>query len=293
MVAPCMSFGAWSFWLVRTPRRSRRARLILGGLMPIDVMLDDLDLTAFMSSKICHDLVGPVGAINNGLELLEEETDDETREYAFQLIQNSAQIAWARLEFARLAFGASAGLGTVIDLGHAERIARAFVEEGRHQLKWTRPTGRRGQASDPPAADADLHLHARGPRRGRNPRHGFTSNLTAPTFQLRMQGSRRAGSRADRRHLRRAAGGGPRSARDPALLRVAARLPQRNDGDGRQKRRRSACSWQRQRVEFVRARRSFLILENRTDFNRRLINLRNCCGILRMTATEGVGNGAG
>lgn len=109
--------------------------------MPIDVMLDDLDLTAFMSSKICHDLVGPVGAINNGLELLEEETDDETREYAFQLIQNSAQIAWARLEFARLAFGASAGLGTAIDLGHAERIARAFVEEGRHQLKWTGPQG--------------------------------------------------------------------------------------------------------------------------------------------------------
>jgi histidine phosphotransferase ChpT len=109
--------------------------------MPIDVMLDDLDLTAFVSSKVCHDLVGPIGAINNGLELLEEETDDETREYAFQLIQNSAQIAWARLEFARLAFGASAGLGTSIDLGHAERIARAFVEEGRHQLKWTGPQG--------------------------------------------------------------------------------------------------------------------------------------------------------
>jgi histidine phosphotransferase ChpT len=109
--------------------------------MSADVVLDDLYLTAFMSSKICHDLVGPVGAINNGLELLDEETDEQTRAYAFELIQFSAAAARARLEYARLAFGASTAIGAEIDLRHAEGIVRAFVEEGKHKLHWDVPAG--------------------------------------------------------------------------------------------------------------------------------------------------------
>jgi histidine phosphotransferase ChpT len=109
--------------------------------MSSDAVLGDLHLTAFMSSKICHDLVGPVGAINNGLELLEEETDEQTRAYAFELIQFSAQAARARLEYARLAFGASTAIGSEIDLRHAESIVRAFVEEGKHKLHWDVPPG--------------------------------------------------------------------------------------------------------------------------------------------------------
>ncbi len=99
-------------------------------------VLDDLHLTAFMSSKICHDLVGPVGAISNGLELLEEETDEQTRAYAMELIQFSASVARARLEYARLAFGASSALGSDVDLGHAGKIVKSFVEEGKHKLHW-------------------------------------------------------------------------------------------------------------------------------------------------------------
>ena len=109
--------------------------------MAADELLDDLHLTAFMSSKICHDLVGPVGAINNGLELLDEETDEQTRAYAFELIQFSAHAARARLEYARLAFGASTAMGSEIDLRHAEGIVRAFVEEGKHKLQWDVPAG--------------------------------------------------------------------------------------------------------------------------------------------------------
>jgi histidine phosphotransferase ChpT len=107
-----------------------------GSEMSADAVLDDLHLAAFMSSKICHDLVGPVGAISNGLELLEEETDEETRAYAFELIQFSASVARARLEFARLAFGASSALGSSVDLAHAGNITRTFVEEGKHKLHW-------------------------------------------------------------------------------------------------------------------------------------------------------------
>lgn len=106
-----------------------------------DTTLDDLHLTAFMSSKICHDLVGPVGAISNGLELLEEETDDETRAYAFELIQFSASVARARLEYSRLAFGASTALGSEIDMRHAETVTKAFVEEGKHKLHWKTSVG--------------------------------------------------------------------------------------------------------------------------------------------------------
>jgi histidine phosphotransferase ChpT len=94
-----------------------------------------------MSSKICHDLVGPVGAISNGLELLEEETDEETRAYAMELIQFSAAVARARLEYARLAFGASTALGSEIDLRHAESVVRPFVEEGKHKLHWETSLG--------------------------------------------------------------------------------------------------------------------------------------------------------
>ncbi len=107
-----------------------------GAFMPQGEILDDLNFTAFMSSKICHDLVGPVGAISNGLELLEEETDEQTRAYALELIQFSAGVARARLEFARLAFGASSALGSDVDLRHVEKIARGFVEEGKHKLHW-------------------------------------------------------------------------------------------------------------------------------------------------------------
>jgi histidine phosphotransferase ChpT len=109
--------------------------------MSADAFLDDLHLTAFMSSKICHDLVGPVGAINNGLELLDEETDEQTRAYALELIQFSAHAARARLEYARLAFGASTAIGSEIDLRHAEGIVRGFVEEGKHKLQWDVPAG--------------------------------------------------------------------------------------------------------------------------------------------------------
>lgn len=107
--------------------------------MAVKPVLGDIALTAFMSSRICHDLVGPVGAISNGLELLEEETDEDTRAYAQEVIVSSAQTAWTRLEFARLAFGASSGMGQAVDTGQAERIARGYVEEGRHRLDWDAP----------------------------------------------------------------------------------------------------------------------------------------------------------
>jgi histidine phosphotransferase ChpT len=105
-------------------------------IVTANAILEDTALAALISSKICHDLAGQIGAINNGLELLEEENDEDTRYYALELIQNSAKAAWAQLDFNRLAFGVASSLGAVVPLGHVEQVARRYVENGKRRLHW-------------------------------------------------------------------------------------------------------------------------------------------------------------
>ena len=69
--------------------------------------LEPLDLAALLCSRVCHDVISPVGAIVNGLEVLEENEDEETRTFALDLIKKSAGQASAKLQFCRLAFGAA------------------------------------------------------------------------------------------------------------------------------------------------------------------------------------------
>src|SRR5262245_23224447 len=71
----------------------------------------DLELAALISSKICHDVIGPVGAIYNGLEILDEDDDAEAKSYAMDVIRNVTEQASARLQFARFAFGAAGSAG--------------------------------------------------------------------------------------------------------------------------------------------------------------------------------------
>jgi histidine phosphotransferase ChpT len=104
--------------------------------MTTHTRLEDTTLAALISSKICHDLAGQIGAINNGLELLEEENDEDTRYYALELIQNSAKAAWAQLDFHRLAFGASSSLGAVVPLGQVEQVARRYIENNKRRVHW-------------------------------------------------------------------------------------------------------------------------------------------------------------
>ena len=85
--------------------------------------LSAVDLAALLCSRVCHDIISPVGAINNGLELLDEGGADED---AMKLIRTSARNASARLQFARIAFGAAGSAGMLIDT----RRRRS----GRHRL---------------------------------------------------------------------------------------------------------------------------------------------------------------
>lgn len=105
----------------------------------------DLELAALISSKICHDVIGPVGAIYNGLEILDEDDDEEAKNYALDVIRNVTQQASARLQFARFAFGAAGSAGAMIDLGTAEQISRGFIGNGKHRLGWTVVPGHMGK----------------------------------------------------------------------------------------------------------------------------------------------------
>src|ERR1700738_2859693 len=99
------------------------------------VAVDALDLAALLCSRVCHDLISPTGAIVNGLEVLDEkESDQETKNFALDLIRKSAKTASARLQFCRLAFGAAGTAGAQIDLQDAQNMARAFMEDEKTRL---------------------------------------------------------------------------------------------------------------------------------------------------------------
>lgn len=101
--------------------------------------LESLDLAALLCSRVCHDLISPVGAIVNGLEVMEDDNDQETRDFALELIKKSVKTASARLQFCRLAFGAAGSAGAQIDLGDAEKVARGFLEDDKTRLTWNLP----------------------------------------------------------------------------------------------------------------------------------------------------------
>ena len=101
--------------------------------------IEALDLAALLCSRVCHDLISPVGAIVNGLEVLEEAKDEETKTFAMELIKKSANNASAKLQFCRIAFGAAGSAGSQIDLGDAQTVARGFLEDEKTKLAWNVP----------------------------------------------------------------------------------------------------------------------------------------------------------
>jgi histidine phosphotransferase ChpT len=107
--------------------------------MTVAINLEALDLAALLCSRVCHDLISPAGAIVNGLEVLEESKDEETRIFALELIKKSARTASARLQFCRIAFGAAGSAGAQVDLGDAENVARGFIEDEKVKLAWNLP----------------------------------------------------------------------------------------------------------------------------------------------------------
>lgn len=101
--------------------------------------IEALDLAALLCSRVCHDLISPVGAIVNGLEVLAEAKDEETKTFALDLVKKSAGTASAKLQFCRIAFGAAGSAGAQIDTGDAEKISRGFLEDEKTKIAWNLP----------------------------------------------------------------------------------------------------------------------------------------------------------
>jgi histidine phosphotransferase ChpT len=103
------------------------------------IAIGALDLAALLCSRVCHDLISPVGAIVNGLEVMDEDKDEETKVFALDLIRKSAHQASAKLQFCRLAFGAAGSAGAQIDLGDAEKVARGLLGDDKTTIVWNLP----------------------------------------------------------------------------------------------------------------------------------------------------------
>ncbi len=94
------------------------------------------DLAAMLCSRVCHDLINPVGAIGNGLEALDDPAQKEMADMAQDLIKNAARQSLAKLEFARLAYGASSTAGTQFDTRECGRVAALLFDIEKADLDW-------------------------------------------------------------------------------------------------------------------------------------------------------------
>lgn len=99
--------------------------------------MNAVDLASLLCSRLCHDLMSPVGALNNGIELLADEHDPEMREKCLELLADSARASANKLKFFRLAFGAAGGFGDEIDTHEAHAaLEGVFGAERRIELGW-------------------------------------------------------------------------------------------------------------------------------------------------------------
>ena len=100
----------------------------------------EIDFASLLCSRLCHDLLSPVGAMNNGIELLADEHDPDMRQRCMDLLTESAKAAADKLKFFRLAFGAAGGFGSEVDPNDAKLVIEPMVtSSGRTVLDWAVP----------------------------------------------------------------------------------------------------------------------------------------------------------
>lgn len=99
--------------------------------------MDAIELASLLCSRLCHDLLSPVGALNNGIELMSDEQDPEMRERCMELLVESARATANKLKFFRLAFGAAGGFGEAIETHEAKNAVEGlYGAEKRIDLNW-------------------------------------------------------------------------------------------------------------------------------------------------------------
>ncbi len=96
----------------------------------------DVDFASLLCSRLCHDLVSPVGALTNGVELLSDETDAAMREQCLQLLADSARQTANKLKFFRLAFGAAGGFNSLVDMREIQAAIEGIFSVEKVKLEW-------------------------------------------------------------------------------------------------------------------------------------------------------------
>jgi histidine phosphotransferase ChpT len=158
----------------------------MSDVMPADAKLSDLDLAALLCSRVCHDVISPVGAIANGLELIDDpEMDADTKETALEMVRSSARTASAKLKFCRIAFGAAGSAGAMIDMGEAGETAKAFVGDEKVKLDWQAPRENRPKQQVKLVLNMMLMAMAAIPRGGT-----VTVSVDGDAFTVRAAGDR-------------------------------------------------------------------------------------------------------
>jgi histidine phosphotransferase ChpT len=99
--------------------------------------ISPVDFASLLCSRLCHDLLSPIGALNNGLELLGDESDPAMRERVLELLTESARVSANKLKFFRLAFGAGGGFGERVDVREARAALEGLLGENKRlTLEW-------------------------------------------------------------------------------------------------------------------------------------------------------------
>ena len=107
-----------------------------------------IDLASLLCSRLCHDLLSPVGALTNGLELLADERDPEMRQRCLELLEQSAKISADKLKFFRLAFGAAGGFGESVPVDEARSVVEALVNDAKRvEINWALSSDRLPKAA--------------------------------------------------------------------------------------------------------------------------------------------------
>ncbi|MHC8509089.1 MAG: histidine phosphotransferase family protein [Rhodospirillales bacterium] len=98
-----------------------------------------LRLAQLACSRLCHDLVGPMGGVSAGLELLAESGEAPASEAAresLELLRTSAAQAARRVAFFRIAFGVGGGAAGAVPVFELKSVTEGFLEGGRVTLMW-------------------------------------------------------------------------------------------------------------------------------------------------------------
>ncbi len=97
---------------------------------------DRVDFASMLASRLCHDLLSPVGAFANGLELLADEKDPEMRARCIELLEQSARTSANKLKFFRLAFGSAGGFGEMVPADEAKSAIGGIIGDRAIELNW-------------------------------------------------------------------------------------------------------------------------------------------------------------